>query len=56
VILLEPYDEGVFYESQSRSGAEVVSPIQIYLDLKNFGELGQEASDAFFDFVIRNLW
>jgi hypothetical protein len=56
VILLEPYDEGVFYGSQSRSGAEVVSPIQIYLDLKNFGELGQKAADAFFDFVIRNLW
>ena len=56
VILLEPYDEGVFYGSQSRSGAEVVSPIQIYLDLKNFGELGQEAAESFFDFVIRNLW
>ena len=56
VILLEPYDEGVFYESQSRSGAEVVSPVQIYLDLKNFGELGQEAAESFFDFVIRNLW
>ncbi|MCK5641617.1 MAG: hypothetical protein KAJ19_12515 [Gammaproteobacteria bacterium] len=56
VTLLEPYDEGVFYGSQSRGGAEVVSPIQIYLDLKNFGELGQKAADAIFDFVIRNLW
>ena len=56
VILLEPYDEGVFYGSQARGGAAVVSPIQIYLDLKNFGELGQKAADAIFDFVIRNLW
>ena len=56
VILLEPYDEGVFYGSQSRGGAAVVSPIQIYLDLKKFGELGQKAADAIFDFVIRNLW
>jgi len=56
VTLLEPYDEGLFYGSQDRDGIRVLSPIQIYLDLKNFRGRGEEAAEALLDQVIGDLW
>ncbi|MDI6809851.1 MAG: type IV toxin-antitoxin system AbiEi family antitoxin [Candidatus Eisenbacteria bacterium] len=46
VILLRPYDEGVFYGLQNVSGIFVVSDIQLYLDLKSYKGRGEEAAQA----------
>ncbi len=56
VIILDPYDEGVFYMSQEKEGDIVVSPIQTYLDLKSIRGRGEEAAQAVMDQAIRKLW
>ncbi|MFO7944124.1 MAG: type IV toxin-antitoxin system AbiEi family antitoxin [Anaerolineales bacterium] len=56
VVLLTPYDEGVFYASQERDGDLVVSPIQTYLDLMSIPGRGEEAAQALFNQVIGKLW
>ncbi len=56
VLLLKPYDDGVFYRSREFDGSRAVSPIQVYLDLMNFRGRGEEAANALFDKVIRKLW
>ncbi len=56
VMLLEPYDEGVFYGKQVRDGLTVVSPIQNYLDLVSLRGRGEEAAQALFDGVIKKIW
>ena len=56
VTLLEPYDEGVYYGSQDLDGIRVLSPVQIYLDLKSFRGRGEEAAEAILDQVIGDLW
>jgi hypothetical protein len=59
VSLLVPYDDGVFYRSESENNninIRVVSPIQLYLDLKNFKGRGEEAAETIFNQVIKNTW
>jgi hypothetical protein len=56
VLLLEPYDDGVFYGKQEREGSMVVSPIQIYLDLYSYRGRGEEAAEILLGKVIRKLW
>jgi hypothetical protein len=56
VTLLGPYDEGVFYGSQDREGTQVVSSVQVYLDLKNIRGRGEEAAQALLDQVISKIW
>ena len=56
VTLLSPYDEGVFYETQSIKGAQIVSPVQLYLDLMQTKSRGEEAAKAILDMVIQPLW
>lgn len=56
VVLLTPYDEGVFYASQELNGDVVVSPIQTYLDLMSIPGRGEEAAQALFNQVINKLW
>jgi hypothetical protein len=56
VMLLKPYDEGVFYGKQDRDGLMVVSPIQNYLDLVSLRGRGEEAAQALFDGVIKKIW
>ena len=46
VILLTPYDEGVFYAASSVSGIMIASPVQVYLDVIGSRARGQEAADA----------
>jgi len=46
VTLLRPYDEGIFYALQNISGINVVSDIQLYLDLKSYKGRGEEAAQA----------
>lgn len=46
VSLLLPYDDGVFYNAQNIGGVQIVSPVQVYLDLQSLRGRGQEAADA----------
>jgi len=43
--LVEPYDEGVFYGAQKRGAANVVSNVQLYIDLYNYPARGREAAE-----------
>ncbi|HLO52487.1 MAG TPA: type IV toxin-antitoxin system AbiEi family antitoxin [Kamptonema sp.] len=56
VSLLQPYDEGVFYQAQDIDGTQVVSPIQLYLDLYQMRGRGEEAAQALLEQVIMPQW
>lgn len=56
VILLRPYDEGVFYGIQEVGGAKVVSDVQLYLDLKSYKGRGEEAADFLYERRIKPRW
>ncbi len=56
ITLLQPYDEGVFYGLQDINGINVVSDIQLYLDLKSFKGRGEEAAQAIFEQRIKTKW
>jgi hypothetical protein len=45
VLLLVPYDEGVFYKTQSVNGISVAGNIQLYLDLYNNPARGREQAE-----------
>ena len=56
VMLLKPYDPGVFYGIQRMCGVPIVSPVQAYLDLKGYRGRGEEAADELLEKVLRPLW
>lgn len=56
VMLLEPYDQGVFYGTQVIDDIRIVSPLQIYLDLKGYKGRGEEAAEALLRDVIEPRW
>lgn len=56
VLLLSPYDEGVFYRTQEVEGHKLVSPIQMYLDLLGYRGRGEEAAQALFEQIIQTIW
>jgi hypothetical protein len=56
ISILEPYDEGVFYNSQVINGINVVNNIQLYLDLINYKERGEEAAKFLYEQRIRKNW
>jgi hypothetical protein len=56
VTLLKPYDEGVLYGLQDINGINVVSDIQLYLDLKSYKGRGEEAAQAIFEQRIKPKW
>lgn len=56
VTLLGPYDEGVFYGAQVVDDIRVVSPLQIYLDLKSYKGRGEEAAEVLLRDVIKPKW
>ena len=56
VSFLEPYDEGVLYGLQKIDGANVVSDIQLYLDLKSYKGRGEEAAEFLYEQRLRKLW
>ena len=55
VSLLVPYDDGVFFDRRDLDGTQVVTPVQIYLDLQNYRNRGQEAAQAIRK-VIEQSW
>jgi len=55
--LLVPADEGVLYGAQKAAdGAQLVSPLQAYLDLKSYRGRGEEAAQAVFEQVLKPTW
>ena len=56
VVLLTPYDEGVFYGAQDRGDVQIASPVQIYLDLQHTGGRGQEAAEVLLEKVLLPQW
>ena len=56
VSLIEPYDSGVFLGSGEVEGQEIVSSVQIYLDLIETGGRGEEASEALLREVLKPSW
>jgi hypothetical protein len=56
VSLLIPYDEGVYYASEEFEGIRVVSPIQLYLDLRGYRGRGEEAAETLLERIIRPSW
>jgi hypothetical protein len=56
ILLLEPYDEGVFYGIRTEGGACVVSPVQLYLDLRKLTGRGEDAAEFLLDRVLRRQW
>ena len=45
VVLLKPFDEGVYYGSQVKDNLLIVSNIQLYLDLFNYKGRGEEQAE-----------
>jgi hypothetical protein len=56
VMLLQPYDQGVFYGMKSFDDVNVATPIQVYLDLYDFRGRGQEAAEHLLKEVIKEQW
>jgi len=56
VSILKPYDEGVFYKLQVIDGVKVVCNIQLYLDLINHKERGEEAAKFLYEQRISKSW
>lgn len=56
VNLIIPYDEGVLYGVETKSGAKVTSPVQTHLDLRQIKGRGEEAADFLKQRVIQTTW
>ena len=56
VVLLSPYDEGIFYGLRDIDGAKVVSDLQLYLDLRNNKSRGEEAAEFLYERRIEKRW
>ena len=56
VILLSPYDDGVFYGAAESEHGTAASPVQVYLDLKNYRGRGEETANALLQEVIQPTW
>jgi hypothetical protein len=51
IILLQPFDLGVFYRSRDVDGIQIVSNLQLYLDLITYKGRGEEAASA----ILKNM-
>jgi hypothetical protein len=56
IILIQPYDDGVFWNAKSIGDLEISEPVQVYLDLKRYPGRGEEAADFLFREVINSRW
>ena len=56
VILVTPYDDGVFYDARERLDITLVSPLQTYLDLQSSDGRGREAAEFLFQKEILPNW
>ncbi len=56
LVLLRPYDEGVFYGLQDINELKVTSDVQLYLDLQSYRGRGEEAAQAILEQRIKPRW
>ena len=56
LLLFIPYDDGVFYNSSEMNEVQIVSDIQLYLDLKGFRGRGEEAAEALYERIVEKAW
>jgi hypothetical protein len=56
LMLLKPYDDGVFYKSRVVAGLRIVSDVQIYVDLKTYKGRGEEAADFLMENLLEPSW
>jgi hypothetical protein len=56
VLLLKPYDDGVFQGSRILYDMWVVSPAQLYLDLQSMPGRGEEAAEEVLVRELRPSW
>jgi hypothetical protein len=56
ITLLKAYDEGVFYGTREINGLDVVSDVQLYLDLKNYQGRGEEAAQYILENRMKPAW
>lgn len=56
IILIQPHDDGVFWNGKLIDDLVISEPIQVYLDLKRFPGRGEEAADFLFREVINPRW
>lgn len=56
VVLVQPFDDGVFYGMRQVDGVPVACPVQVYADLGSAGGRSEEAAEALFEQVIQKEW
>lgn len=56
VMLLRPFDAGVFYGTREIDGLQVVSDVQTYIDLKSYKGRGEEAADFLMQHALEPSW
>ncbi len=56
VLLLVPFDEGVFHHMIKADKISLVTPVQAYLDLVGFRGRGEESAKVLLEQVIKPKW
>ena len=56
LLLLLPYDDGVFYGAAKLNGSTVAGPVQTYLDLAGYKGRGEEAAVEILEKVLKPSW
>jgi hypothetical protein len=56
IVLIQPYDEGVYWNAKPIGDLQISDPVQVYLDLKKYPGRGEEAADFLFREVINPRW
>jgi len=56
ITVLKPYDDGVFYGLQSINKINVVSNVQLFLDLQGYKERGEEAAEFILQNRLKKIW
>lgn len=56
IILIQPYDDGVYWNVKKINGMQIVNPVQAYLDVKKYPGRGEEAADFLLQEVINPGW
>lgn len=56
LMILRPYDAGVFYGVKFYEDLPVVSPVQLYLDLRGYKGRGEEAAEFILKEVLEKIW
>ncbi len=56
IVLIDPYDNGVYYKADRIKQLTTVGPIQLYLDLMAMKGRGEDAAKFLLESVITRLW